>query len=80
MHKLIEAAGRRSTGLAAGVILTGGMVGGVLLAPGAAYATTSATITSTTTATTIHIHQLLFGGRSVGALRTSGLSTSAGLT
>jgi len=47
MHKLIEAAGRRSAGLAAGVILTGGMVGGVLLAPGAAYATTSATIAIT---------------------------------
>jgi hypothetical protein len=38
MHKLIEAAGRRTAGLAAGVILTGGMVGGVLLTPGTAYA------------------------------------------
>jgi len=41
MHKLIEAAGRRSAGLAAGVILTGGLVGGVLLAPSAAYAATA---------------------------------------
>jgi hypothetical protein len=44
MHKLIEAAGRRSAGVAAGVILTGGLVGGVLLAPAAAYAATTATI------------------------------------
>ena len=42
MHKLIEAAGRRTAGLAAGVILTGGLVGGVLLAPAAAYAGTAA--------------------------------------
>jgi hypothetical protein len=41
MHKLIEAAGRRSAGLAAGVILTGGLVGGVLMAPAAAYAATA---------------------------------------
>ena len=41
MHKLIDVAGRRSAGLAAGVILTGGMVGGVLLAPGTAYAATA---------------------------------------
>src|SRR5579863_4033371 len=46
MHKLIEAAGRRSAGVAAGVILTGGLVGGVLLAP-AAYAATGATISIT---------------------------------
>ena len=50
MHKLIEAAGRRSAGLAAGVVLTGGLVGGVLLAPSAAYAATATiTITSATT-------------------------------
>jgi len=47
MHKLIEAAGRRSAGVAAGVILTGGLVGGVLLAPGTAYAATTATIAIT---------------------------------
>jgi hypothetical protein len=41
MHKLIDAAGRRTAGLAAGVILTVGMVGGVLLAPGTAYAGTA---------------------------------------
>jgi hypothetical protein len=49
MHKLIEAAGRRRASLAAGVILTGGLVGGVLLAPAAAYAATATiTITSAT--------------------------------
>ncbi len=49
MHKLIEAAGRRSAGLAAGVVLTGGLVGGVLLAPGTAYAATATiAITSAT--------------------------------
>ena len=41
MRKLIEAAGRRGAGVAAGVILTGGLVGGVLLAPAAAYAATA---------------------------------------
>jgi hypothetical protein len=48
MHKLIEAAGRRSAGLAAGVILTGGLVGGVLLAPAAYAATATISITSAT--------------------------------
>jgi Domain of unknown function DUF11 len=42
MHRLIEGVGRRSAGVAAGVILTGGLVGGVLLAPAAAYAGTAA--------------------------------------
>jgi hypothetical protein len=41
MHKLMKAAGRRTAGVAAGVILTGGLVGGVLLAPAAAYAATA---------------------------------------
>jgi hypothetical protein len=49
MHKLIEIAGRRSAGLAAGVILTGGLVGGVLMAP-AAYAAVDTTTTVTATA------------------------------
>jgi len=48
MHKLIGAAGRRSAGLAAGVILTGGLVGGVLLAPAAYAATATISITSAT--------------------------------
>jgi|GEM_PF-1347266 len=57
MHKLIEAAGRRSAGLAAGVILTGGLVGGVLLAPAAAYAatTTSTTVTATAQGSAIDV-------------------------
>ena len=53
MHKLIETAGRRTAGLAAGLILTGGVVGGVLLTPGTAYAdpvpaTPTITITNAT--------------------------------
>jgi hypothetical protein len=49
MHRLIEAAGRRTAGLAAGVVLTGGLVGGVLLTPGTAYASTATiAITSAT--------------------------------
>ena len=51
MHKLIEAVGRRSAGLAAGVILTGGLVGGVLLAPAAAYAGTATISITSATAT-----------------------------
>jgi hypothetical protein len=47
MQRLIEAAGRRTAGLAAGVILTGGLVGGVLLTPGTAYASTTPTIAIT---------------------------------
>jgi len=38
MHTLIGAAWRRTAGVAAGLILTGGLVGGVLLIPGTAYA------------------------------------------
>ena len=64
MHKLIEAAGRRSAGLAAGVVLTGGLVGGVLLAPSAAYA---ATATITITSATPN-----FGGISVDVAVTNG--------
>lgn len=64
MHKLIEAAGRRSAGLAAGVILTGGLVGGVLLAPAAAYAATATiSITSATPG---------FGGVTVSVSVTNG--------
>jgi len=64
MHKLIEAAGRRSAGLAAGVVLTGGLVGGVLLAPGTAYAATATiAITSATPS---------FGGISVQVAVTNG--------
>jgi len=58
MHKLIEAVGRRSAGLAAGVILTGGLVGGVLLTPAAAYAattTTSTTVTATAQGSAIDV-------------------------
>jgi hypothetical protein len=49
MHKLRGFACRRTARLAAGLVLTGGVVGGVLLTSGAAYAgTASITITSAT--------------------------------
>jgi hypothetical protein len=47
MRRLIGAASRRTAGMAAGLILTGGVVGGVLLAPGAAYADTGTTVAIT---------------------------------
>jgi hypothetical protein len=47
MRRLIGAASRRTAGVAAGLILTGGVVGGVLLAPGAAFADTATTIAIT---------------------------------
>lgn len=47
MHNLLKAACRRSAGIAAGVILIGGLAGGVLLTPAAAYATTTAVTTTT---------------------------------
>jgi Bacterial Ig-like domain (group 3) len=50
MHKLIRAACRRGAGVATGVVLAGGLVGGVLLTPGTAYAGT--TLVDTTTAIT----------------------------
>jgi hypothetical protein len=50
MHKFIGAASRRTAGVAAGVILTGGLVGGVLLAPGTAYAAQATTTTMSATA------------------------------
>jgi len=58
MHKFISAASRRTAGMAAGVILTGGLVGGVLLAPGTAYATvttTTTTISATAQGSTIDV-------------------------
>jgi Bacterial Ig-like domain (group 3)/Domain of unknown function DUF11 len=48
MHKLINAAGRRKAGMAAGAVLAGGLAGGVLLAPGTAYAATTNTTTAIT--------------------------------
>lgn len=48
MHKLKNAACRRTTGMAAGVVLAGGLAGGVLLTPGAAYAATTNTTTTIT--------------------------------
>jgi len=48
MGKLLEAACRRTAGIAAGVILTGGLAGGVLLTPGTAYAAPTNTTTTIT--------------------------------
>jgi hypothetical protein len=64
MHKLIGAAGRRTASLAAGLVLTGGLAGGVLLTPGTAYASTSPTITISASPG--------FGGISVNASVTNG--------
>ena len=47
MHRIIDLACRRTAGVAAGVVLLGGLAGGVLLTPGTAMA---ATTTGTTTA------------------------------
>jgi hypothetical protein len=52
MHQLIGAAGRRMAGVAAGLILTGGAVGGVLLTPGTAFAGTAVGTTTAITGTT----------------------------
>ncbi len=52
MHKLIEAACRRTAGIAAGIVLIGGVAGGVLLTPGTAFAGTTTTPVNTTTAIT----------------------------
>ena len=51
MHKLIGAAGRRTVGLTAGVILAGGLAGGLLLAPGPAFASTPTVVGTMTTIT-----------------------------
>jgi Bacterial Ig-like domain (group 3)/Putative Ig domain len=48
MHKLINATCRRTTGIAAGVVLAGGLAGGVLLTPGTAFAATTNTTTAIT--------------------------------
>ena len=50
MHNLVGAARRRTAGVAAGLILTGGMVGGVLLTSAPAYAAEATTTTMTATA------------------------------
>jgi Bacterial Ig-like domain (group 3) len=52
MHNAIAAACRRSTGLAAGLILGAGLAGGVLLAPGTALADTTVATTTAITGTT----------------------------
>jgi hypothetical protein len=65
MHKLRDAAGRRTVGMAAGLILIGGLAGGVLLTPGTAYAAESPTITITNATPS-------FGGISVQVSVTGG--------
>ena len=46
MHTLLDAACRRTVGIAAGIVLAGGVAGGVLLTPGTAFA--SGTLSSST--------------------------------
>jgi hypothetical protein len=46
MHNLMRAVSRRGAGLAAGVVLAGGMAGGVLLTPGTAFAAGNGTTTA----------------------------------
>jgi hypothetical protein len=65
MRRLIGAASRRTAGIAAGLILTGGVVGGVLLAPGAAYADTGTTVAITSASPS-------FGGVTVSVSVTGG--------
>jgi len=78
MHKLIEAAGRRSTGLAAGVILTGGLVGGVLLAPAAAYAATTTTTTTVTATAQVSAIDVTVSVTPTGATGRVSVSDGAG--
>jgi Bacterial Ig-like domain (group 3)/Domain of unknown function DUF11 len=64
MHKLINATCRRTAGVAAGAVVAGGLVGGVLLTPGTAYAATTNTMTAitgttqtqTSQGTTVDVH------------------------
>jgi hypothetical protein len=51
MNNLISAACRRTAGLAAGVVLCGGIAGGVLLTPGTAFADTAVATTTAITGT-----------------------------
>jgi hypothetical protein len=52
MHKIVGAACRRTAGLAAGLVVTGGVFGGVLLTPGTAFASTAVDTTTAITGTT----------------------------
>jgi Bacterial Ig-like domain (group 3)/Taurine catabolism dioxygenase TauD, TfdA family len=52
MHGFIGAACRRTAGMAAGVVLAGGLAGGVLLAPTAAFASTAVGTTTAISGTT----------------------------
>jgi hypothetical protein len=63
MHRVLGAACRRSAGIAAGVVLAGGVAGGVLLTPGTAFA---ATQVSTGTAITV-TQTPTFGGATLNA-------------
>ncbi len=51
MHNLIGAACRRTAGMAAGMVLCGGIAGGVLLTPGTAFADTAVATTTAITGT-----------------------------
>ena len=53
MHNLIGAATRRTAGLAAGMLLIGGVAGGVLLTPGTAFAGTAVGTATSITGTSV---------------------------
>ena len=75
MHKFIGAATRRTAGMAAGVMLAGGLVGGVLLAPGTAYAavtTTATTISATAQGSTINVSVSVAPGGASGSVAVTG--------
>ena len=74
MHRLIEVVGRRSAGVAAGVILTGGMVGGVLLtaSPASAAETTVTTVSASAQGSTINVHASVSPSGGGGSISVSG--------
>ena len=81
MHKLIGAAGRRTAGMAAGLILTAGLAGAVVLTPGTAYAATSPTITITSATPSfsgINVQVAVTGGTSpLGTFTVSAAGSSS---
>jgi hypothetical protein len=78
MHKLTGAARRRAAGVAAGLILTGGVAGGVLLAPAAAYAATGTTPSSTSVSASAQGSTIIVSVSVTPSGATGGVSVSDG--
>ena len=74
MHKLIGAARRRTAGVAAGLVLTGGMVGGVLLtaSPASAAETTSTTVSAFAQGSTINVRASVSPSGGGGSISVTG--------